>query len=131
MTMDVMCRFGAFDQATAFLRAVEPITHEGPFAQSHEFLGPDQRGKNPIIRTATRGQQNSNDGCGAAFAEVIIRSFFGVRPDLSGDSLQLLMPKTPRGFNGELRHVPFRGGLYTVKCDALGLQKEKEQIGKL
>ena len=126
MTMDGMCRFGAFDKATAFLRAVEPITHEGPFAQSHEFLGPDQRGKNPIVRTAHRGQQNCNDGCGAAFAEVIIRSFFGVRPDLPGESLPLLMPKTPRGFNGELRHVPFRGTLYTVKSDAQGVRKEKE-----
>ena len=84
MTMDAMCRFGAFDKATAFLRAVEPITHEGPFAQSHEFLGPDQRGKIPIVRTATRGQQNSNDGCGAAFAEVIIRSFFGSFSVLQG-----------------------------------------------
>jgi hypothetical protein len=126
MTMDGMCRFGAFDKATAFLRAVEPITHEGPFAQSHEFLGPEQRGQNPIVRTATRGSQNCNDGCGEAFAEVIIRSFFGIRPDLPGESLPLLLPKTPRGFNGELRHVPFHGALYSVKSDAQGIQTKKE-----
>lgn len=126
MTMDVMCRFGAFDRATTFLRAVEPITREGPFAQSHEFIGPDQRGQNPIVRTASRGDQNSNDGCGAAYTEVIIRSFFGIRPDLPGKSLPLLMPTIPRGFNGKLKHVPFRGGNYTVTSDAQGLHQNKE-----
>lgn len=126
LTMDVMCRFGAFDKAVAFLRAVEPVTREGPFAQAHEFLDPDSRGKNPVVRIAHRGGQDFNEGCGAAFAEVIIRGVFGYRPDLSGDSLTLLMPKTPRGFNGELRHVPFHGATYTIKSDAQGIRKKEE-----
>jgi hypothetical protein len=122
LVMDGMCRLGAFDQATAFLRSVEPITREGPFAQAHEFVGPDKRGKDPIVRSS----MTPNDGCGAAFAEVIIRAFFGVRPDLSGESLSLLAPTVPRGFNGELRHVPFRGALYTVKSDAQGVRQNRE-----
>ena len=126
LTMDVMCRFGAFDKAVTFLRAVEPVTHEGPFAQSHEFLGPDSRGSDPVVRIANRGGQDFNEGCGAAFAEVIIRSFFGYRPDLSGDKLQLLAPRTPRGFNGQLRHVPFRGAVYTITSDAQGIHQTKE-----
>ena len=92
LTMDVMCRFGAFDKAVNFLRAVEPVTHEGPFAQGHEFLGPDSRGFDPVVRIANRGGQDFNEECGAAFAEVIIRSFFGYRPDLSGAGLPLLAP---------------------------------------
>jgi hypothetical protein len=126
LTMDVMCRFGAFDKAVNFLRAVEPVTHEGPFAQSHEFLDPDRRGFDPVVRIANRGYQDFNEGCGAAFAEVIIRSFFGYRPDLSGAGLPLLAPRTPRGFNGQLRHVPFHGELYTLTSDAQGIHKEKE-----
>jgi len=126
LTMDVMCRFGAFNKAVSFLRAVEPITREGPFAQSHEFLDPDRRGFDPVVRIASRGYQDFNEGCGAAFAEVIIRSFFGYRPDLSGDGLPLLAPRTPRGFNGQLRHVPFHGGLYTLTSDARGVHQKKE-----
>jgi hypothetical protein len=126
LTIDVMCRFGMFDKAVNFLRAVEPVTREGPFAQSHEFLGPDSRGFDPLVRIANRGGQDFNEGCGAAFAEVIIRSFFGYRPDLPGDGLPLLAPLTPRGFNGQLRHVPFRGELYTLTSDAQGVHKKKE-----
>lgn len=126
MTMDVMCRFGAFTPALDFLRAVESVTYEGPFAQAHEFLGPDSRGKDPLVRIANRGGQDFNEGCGAGFTEVIIRSFFGFRPDLSVNAPTLLAPKTPRGFNGELRHLPFRGGLYTLKSDAQGIRQNKE-----
>ena len=32
MTMDVMCRSGAFDKALAFLKATEVITHQGSWA---------------------------------------------------------------------------------------------------
>jgi hypothetical protein len=126
LTIDVMCRFGAFPEALAFLRAVEPITHEGPFAQSHEFLGPDSRGKDPLVRIANRGGQDYNEGCGAAFAEVVLRSLFGYRPDLSGDRLPLLAPNTPRGFNGRLEHVSWRGKLYTINSDTKDLHPVAE-----
>lgn len=32
LTMDVMCRFGAFDRAVAFLRATEAISRQGPWS---------------------------------------------------------------------------------------------------
>ena len=126
LTMDVMCRFGAFDKAVTFLRAVEPVTREGPFAQSHEFLDPDRRGFDPLVRIANRGYQDFNEVCGAAFAEVIIRSFFGYRPDLQGDGLPLMAPLTPRGFNGQLRHVPFHRKLYSLTSDAQGVHQKTE-----
>ena len=126
LTMDVMCRFGAFDTAIAFLRSTETVTHEGPFAQSHEFLGPDLRGHDPIVRIANRGGQDFNEGCGAAFMETIIRSFFGFRPELFRDIPRLLAPKTPRGFAGQLLHVPCHGALYAITSDAQGLRIKRE-----
>lgn len=126
MTMDVMCRFGAFDKALAFLRASEVITHQGSYAQSHEFIGPDSRGYDPIVRVAHRGGQDADEGCGAAFAEVVIRSFFGFRPDLSVDKPVLLSPDVPRGFNGELRHLSWHGKLYTIVSDKKGVHLIEE-----
>lgn len=126
LTMDVMCRFGSFDTAVAFMRNAEAVTHVGPFAQAHEFLGPDLRGHDPIVRIANRGGQDFNEGCGAAFMETIIRSFFGCRPDLLGDDLCLLAPKIPRGFTGQLVHVPSRGARYTITSDVQGLRMERE-----
>jgi hypothetical protein len=126
MTMDVMCRFGAFEKALAFLRATEVITHQGSYAQSHEFIGPDSRGYDPIVRVANRGGQDADEGCGAAFAEVIIRSIFGFRPDLSGDKPVLLSPDLPRGFNGELEHISWHGKSYTIVSDKKGLHLIEE-----
>lgn len=126
LTMDVMCRFGDFSQALTFLRATEEITRQGPWAQSHEFLGPDARGYNPIVRTASRGGQDANEGCGTAFSEIIIRSFFGFRPDLSGDKPVLLSPHLSRGMAGILKHVPWKNKLYTIVSDAKGVHMAEE-----
>ncbi len=126
LTMDVMCRFGAFGSAVKFLRSTEAVTHEGPFAQSHEFLGPNQRGRDPLVRIAGRGGQEINSCCGTAFAGTIIGSLFGYRPDLSDDDLPLLFAHTPRGFGGELLHVPYHGKRYTITSDADGVHAKKE-----
>jgi len=127
MTMDAMCRLGDFGGAVAFLRATESVSREGSWSQAHEFLGPDARGNDPIVRTANRGGQDANEICGTGFAEVIIRSFFGFRPDLSGAGKPVLLsPGTPRGFDGELRHVPWHGALYTITSDNRGLRVVKE-----
>jgi hypothetical protein len=121
MTMDVMCRFGDFGGAVTFLRATEVFTYEGPWTQSHEFTGPDSRGYDPIVRIASRGGQDANEVCGASFAEVIIRSFFGFRPELSVNEPVLLSPETPRGFEGKLEHIPWHGKLYTIVSDEKGV----------
>jgi hypothetical protein len=123
LTMDVLCRFGEYEQAVAFLRATEEVTREGSWSQSHEFLGADSRGYDPIVRVASRGGQDALEGCGASFADVIIRAFFGFRPDLSTENTPVLLaPQIPRGFNGELKHVPWNGQLYTVTSNKDGLQ---------
>jgi hypothetical protein len=124
--MDVMCRFGMFGSAIKFLRSTEAVTREGPFAQSHEFLGPDRRGRTPVVRIAYRGGQDFNAVCGMVFVNTIIASFFGYRPDLPGDGFPLLAPKVPRGFNGQLLHVPYHGVLYTVVSDTDGVRARRE-----
>ena len=83
--------------------------------------GAVQLGRNTIIRTAHRGGQDASEGCGAAFVEVVICGLFGCRPDLSECELKLLAPAAPRGFSGELRHLPFRGALYTIACQEQGV----------
>jgi hypothetical protein len=127
MTMDVLCRLGDFHKAVAFLRAAEAVTHLGTWAQAHEFLGPDRRGFDPEVRVASRGGQDANEGCGAAFVEVIIRAFFGFRPDLSTDKPVLLSPNISRGFSGELRHVSWKGKQYTLVSDARGVHAVEEK----
>ncbi len=126
LTMDVMCRFGMFGSAVKFLRSTEAVTHEGPFAQSHEFLGPNQRSQDPMVRIAYRGGQEFNSCCGTAFAGTVIGSFFGYRPDLPGNDLPLLASGTPRGFCGKLLHVPHHGKLYTITSDRNGVHARRE-----
>ena len=119
LTMDVMCRFGDFKKAADFMRRTEAVTREGCFAQAHEFVG-------GLVRTAHRDGQDANEGCGAAFAEVVIRGMFGYRPDLCGDDLKLFAPDAPRGFTGQLLHVPYHGSLYTIQSDDKGVRATKE-----
>jgi hypothetical protein len=126
LTMDVMCRFGDFDKAADFLRAVEELTRQGPWSQAHEFTGPNSRAYDPVVRSASRGGQDANESCGTAFMETVICAFFGLRPELSVDKPVLLSPDSPRGFNGELRHVPCKGKLYTIISDEKGVRAKKE-----
>ncbi len=126
LTMDVMCRFGNYKEAIDFLRATETLTHEGPWSQSHEFLGDDSRGYNPVVRVANRGGQDNNSICGATFADVIVRSFFGFQPELFEDNPKLLSPNTPRDFNGQLLHIPFNNGLYSITSNTGGVKITKE-----
>ncbi len=122
MTMDVMCRFGEFGKALEFLYATEEITRQGPWSQAHEFLGPESRGYDPIVRTSSRGGQDANEGCGTAFTETVIRSFFGFRPDLSNNTPVLLSPDVPRGFKGELKHLQWKDKMYTITSDEKGVK---------
>jgi hypothetical protein len=126
MTMDVLCRFGEFNKAITFLRAAESVTHLGSWAQAHEFTGPNSRGNSPIVQTASRGGQDANEGCGAAFAEVIIRSFFGFRPDLSSDEPVLLSPHTPRNFRGKLKHLLWKKKSFMIVSDSGGVRIHAE-----
>ena len=129
LTMDVMCRFGMFERAVNFLRSTDAITYEGPFAQSHEILGRGSR-QPPMVRIANRGGQDFNAICGVAFANTIICSFFGTGTDLPGDDFPLLAPTIPRGFRGELHHVPYHGSLYTITSGTNGISARREALSE-
>jgi hypothetical protein len=121
-TIDVMWGFGHADKALAFLHRIEELTYEGPFAQSHELLG---RGHDARARIAHRGSEDCNAIATAAFADVILRTFFGFRPDLN-EKLALFAADVPRGFAGELLHLRHGGKLYTITSAASGVQLKAE-----
>ncbi|KAH8075649.1 hypothetical protein JL721_1663 [Aureococcus anophagefferens] len=56
--------------------------------------------------------------CGVTLASAVIRTLFGFDPPVQGaaDPAALLRDaRTPRGFDGVLRRVPYRGALYDIK----------------
>ena len=75
-------------------------------------------------RVSTRAGASFAEVSGS-FAEVVINTFFGFRPG-PGQTSALWEATTPRGFNGQLRHVRWNGGLYTIVSDDHGLHLEKE-----
>jgi len=121
-TMEGLSRLGYFSAALDFLHRCELTTHEGPFGQSHELLGKTVEAP---VRKAFRGQQMYNCSAGTAFAEIIIRNFFGVRPDWDSNPA-LFAADTPRGFSGVLKNVRTADGLVTITSgpNGLGLQKQ-------
>jgi hypothetical protein len=121
-TMAAMCAFGDYDKALSFLHRCAGVTDEGPFSQSRELLG-----KTPesAARITSRGgsptsHQTYNASNGGAFAETIIRGFFGYQPDLAGSILAA--DSKPRGFQGQLLHVRQGRQLFNIISTDHGLQ---------
>jgi len=121
-TMEGLSRLGFFPVALDFLHRCEPTTHEGPFGQSHELLGKTAAAP---VRKAHRGQQMYNCSAGTAFAEIIIRNFFGFHPEWDSRSA-LFAADTPRGFEGSLKNVRTAQGLITITSGPNGLSLEKK-----
>jgi len=121
-TIATFCQFGEFDKALDFLHRCAAVTREGPFGQSRELLG---KTSGALVRIAERGangrpSQTYNASNGGAFAETIIRGFFGYQPDLLG---QTLVPDPrPRGFQGQLLNVWCQGRLFNFSSTAQGIQ---------
>lgn len=119
LTVGTMWRLGFPGDAFDFYSRTAEVTKEGPFAQAREFYGPQRKQYDAPVRIAER------EGCmkecisGAAFANVVISTFFGFAPSLDGKTI-LVDPQTPRPFVGKLLHVSFRGGRLTIKADEKG-----------
>jgi hypothetical protein len=75
-------------------------------------------------RVSTRAGASFAEVSGS-FAEVIINTFCGFRPDLAGTT-KLWQPAQFRGFNGRLRHLRWNGHLYVIVSDLHGLHVEEE-----
>lgn len=70
---EAFSRWGRHDRALEMLRGVSPVLDEGPFGQSHYIPAPTRP-----VRKAFKGGQDYFEGCGGAFAEVVLRHFCAV-----------------------------------------------------
>lgn len=116
-TMEAMCRLEDWSHAVAFLRRCAQTTEEGPYGQSHELL---TASADSPVRKALRGEQVYNASCSGAFAEIIIRNFFGLQCRLDG-KLDVYAPESPRGFEGILRNVRVQGREQAIRSGRTGL----------
>jgi hypothetical protein len=125
LTVGTMWRLGFPGDAFDFYCRTAEVTQEGPFAQAREFYGPRRDQYDAPVRIAER------DGCmkecisGAAFADVVISTFFGFAPSVGGKTI-LTDPETPRPFTGKLLHVSFRSEKLTISADEKGVSVFKE-----
>ena len=108
LTVRTMWRMGDRQAAFDLYCHTAVVTREGPFAQAHEFFGPAQDTRDASVRVSeARGSMRESVG-GATFAEVVLDTFFGFAPDVSGKKI-IADPDVPRPFSGELNNVRFRG----------------------
>jgi hypothetical protein len=120
LTVGTMWRLGFPGDAFDFYCRTAEVTKEGPFAQAREFYGPHRDQYDAPVRIAER------EGCmkecisGAAFADVVVNTFFGFAPSVDGKSI-VSDPQTPRPFTGKLLQVLFRGGKFTINVSNKGV----------
>jgi hypothetical protein len=127
LTVGTMWRLGFPKDAFEFYCRTAGVTKEGPFAQAHEFYGPNRADYDAPVRVAWR------EGClkecisGVAFADVVINTFFGFSPSLDGKTI-IADPKTPRPFQGTLTGVRYGNQLYKLTAGKSGV--EAVNVGK-
>ena len=125
LTTGTMWRLGYPVDAFNFYCRTAVVTKEGPFAQAREFYGPNRDNFDAPVRIAER------EGCmkecisGAAFTDVVLNTFFGFEPSITGKSV-LADPNTPRPFVGKLLHISFKGKLLTITADNKGVRMRQE-----
>lgn len=120
-TMDALCRIGHWPMALDFLRRCVRTTREGCYGQSHELLTTSD---NSPVRKAFRGGQMYNCSCSGAFADVILRTFFGVEFSHDGKP-KPLSASVARGFSGTLTGIRMggpNGRLWSVHSSPTGLK---------
>jgi hypothetical protein len=125
LTVDTMWRLGFPNDAFDFYCRTAEVTKEGPFAQAHEFYGPNRKQYGASVRIAER------EGCmkecisGSAFADVIVNAFFGFTPSLDGKTI-LADPQTPRPFTAKLMNVCAHGKKFTLSAGRSGIDYTKK-----
>ena len=116
-----MWRLGATQAAFDFYCRAADVTKEGPFAQAHEFYGPQPASNDAPVRIALHGHNMKECISGAAFADVVLNTFFGFDPDVAGKNM-LVDARIPRPFSGQLENVHQGSAWYTISADQNGLQ---------
>jgi hypothetical protein len=120
LTVGTMWRLGFPKDAFDFYCRTAKVTKEGPFAQAREFFGPHRKEFDAPVRIAERMGCMKECISGAAFADVVVNTFFGFAPSLDGKQL-LADPETPRPFSGQLLNARARGEKFTVSAGTAGV----------
>lgn len=111
-TMMSLIRMGQAEKAMDFYNAVEPLTHEGTWAQAHELWGDNKENKKARVRIAERGWHARDALAGIGMSQVMLQGFFGYDPDVEGSPIG----KVPSiGFEGKMHHVLYRGEYYSIE----------------
>lgn len=124
-TMEAMFHMGYPEKAMDFYRAVYPVTLEGTWAQAHELWGENKYDHNARVRIARRGLCVRDAASGIAFANVMLREFFGFAPKFMDDQ-PLDNPEMVRSIQGKMHHVRYQDKLYTIVSDQDGLELIEE-----
>jgi len=120
LTVGTTWRLGFPNDAFDFYCRTAEVTKEGPFAQAREFYGPHRDQYDAPVRIAERLGCMKECISGAAFADVVVNTFFGFAPSLDGKNI-LADPQTPRPFTGKLLNVSTRGKKFTISGGISGL----------
>ncbi|HON08210.1 MAG TPA: hypothetical protein PLW02_08950, partial [Verrucomicrobiota bacterium] len=94
--------------------------------QAHEFYGPNKRDFDAPVRIAMRGGCMKECISGAAFADVVINTFFGFSPSPDGCTL-ITDQQTPRPFEGTLTGIRYGRNLLQLIATPHGIQVSKNQ----
>jgi hypothetical protein len=111
---------GAWQPAVEFVRSTQAVMDEGAYGQAREFYGEHRRERDAPVHIAMRGACMRESVGGGAFAEMIIGTLFGFRPEI-GKQLSLYEPRVDRGFEGQLLNVNYGGKLLDITSNAAGV----------
>ena len=123
-TMDALARLGFPEKALDFYHAIEPVTHEGCWAQAHELWGEQKREKSARVRIAQRGWHNRESSGGISISQVMLKDIFGFYPGVEGAAVT-----SPGGinFSGKLYHVRYGDAYYTLVNNNGRVEMVREQ----
>lgn len=110
-TMDAMVQMGYTKKAFDFYRAIEPVTHEGSWAQAHELWGDNKENSKAKVRIAERGWHARDAMAGIGMSQVMLKCFFGFNPDASGN---IITQPQDLNFEGTMHNVYYGGKYYTI-----------------
>lgn len=124
-TMMSLIRMGQPEKAMDFYHAIEPVTHEGTWAQAHELWGENKENKKARVRIAERGWHARDALAGIGMSQVMLQGFFGFDPDVDGTPIG----KVPViDFEGKMHHVLYQGNYYSIQLKNGQSTMIKEEI---
>ena len=109
--MDALSRMGYTQKALDFYHNIEPVTHEGIWAQAHELWGENKETKKAQVRIPERDWCNRESTSGVVFSQVMLKNFFGFYPGIENNQLS----NSNLDFHGKLYHVLYGGKYYTIE----------------